>query len=203
MITLYNMMESGNCYKIRLFLNILGLDYNTIEVDLKKNEQKTAEFLKLNPRGEIPVLVDNETVVWDSQAILVYLAKKYGHHEWLPESAEELAHLMQWLCFAEQEIFSSLMKARSIVKFGRPGDLDQAKSLAEETLKIIDDQLDRQSWIALDRFSIADIACYPYLALAGQANISLKEYAAIQRWMNQIEQLKDFIAIPGLASQPE
>ena len=83
MITLYGGSVSGNAYKARLLLSLLGLDFEEINVNLMAGENRTGAFLALNPRGQIPVLVDGEVTIWDSQAILVYLARRYGV-AWLP-----------------------------------------------------------------------------------------------------------------------
>lgn len=201
MIKLYDMHESGNCYKIRLFLSILQLEYESIPVDLKKNEHKSYSFLSLNPRGEIPVLIDQSLIVWDSQAILVYLAKKYADKLWLPDIADNLASVMQWLSVAGEELFSGLAGARGILKFGRPGNLAECQTLATKTLEIIDNQLNKQAWIAGSQVSIADLACYPYIALADQAQVNTDKYLAIQRWFRQIEALPGYISMPGIKQQ--
>lgn len=78
MITLYEFALSGNCHKIRLMLSLLGLDYQSMAVNSSKQQQKSADFLAMNPFGQVPVLTDEDVIVRDSQAILVYLAKKYG-----------------------------------------------------------------------------------------------------------------------------
>jgi glutathione S-transferase len=113
---LYDMELSGNCYKIRLFCALLGLSYETVPVDLLKGEHKTAAFLALNPRGQVPVLDDAGTLVWDSMAILVYLAKKHGDEQWLPTEPAPLARVMQWLAVSENEILYGLARARAVVR---------------------------------------------------------------------------------------
>lgn len=90
MLKLYTHELSGNCYKVRLLLSLLGLEYEMIPVDLGKDEHKTPEFLKLNSFGQVPVIIDDNAIVSDSQGILVYLARRYGAENWLPISAEEI-----------------------------------------------------------------------------------------------------------------
>lgn len=97
MLKLYDLHRSGNCYKIRLLLSLIDLEYDKVSVNANAGENKTPEFLKLNPRGQLPVLVDDGRVLWDSTAILVYLAGTYGKGSWLPEDNYELAQVMQWL----------------------------------------------------------------------------------------------------------
>ncbi|HEY3583408.1 MAG TPA: glutathione S-transferase N-terminal domain-containing protein, partial [Casimicrobiaceae bacterium] len=88
---LYDFPLSGNCYRVRLFLSLLGMHYELKPVDLVKGEHRQPPFLELNPRGQVPTLEDDGTVVWDSMAILVYLARKYGGEKWLPGSADGMA----------------------------------------------------------------------------------------------------------------
>lgn len=83
MLKLYDLHRSGNCYKARLLLSFLRLEYEKISVNANAAENRTPEFLQLNPRGQLPVLEDDGQVLWDSTAILVYLAAKYGEGQWL------------------------------------------------------------------------------------------------------------------------
>ena len=83
MITLYGGPRSGNAYKVRLLLTLLGLEFEETVIDLQTGDNRTESFLALNPRGQIPTLVDGDVTVWDSQAILVYVARRYGE-AWLP-----------------------------------------------------------------------------------------------------------------------
>jgi len=129
-IKLYDFELSGNCYRIRLFLSMLGLPHELRAVDLAKGEQREAWYLALNPRGQVPMLEDEDgTYVWDSLAILVYLARKYGGTTWLPLEAQPMAEVMQWLAVMENETLYGLAKARIICKFKRPGNLEEAHAL--------------------------------------------------------------------------
>ncbi|NMG08676.1 glutathione S-transferase [Brasilonema sp. UFV-L1] len=100
----YDVELSGNCHKVRLMLSVLGLEYELVPVVLKGGEQKTEEFLKLNPLGQVPVLRDGDVVIRDAQAILVYLARRYGGEDWLPTEAESMSQVVQWLSTAANEI---------------------------------------------------------------------------------------------------
>src|SRR5512143_2542859 len=121
-LRLYDLDLSGNCYKVRLLLSMLGLDYQKIPIDTRTGESQTAEFKRLNPRGQIPVLADGEVVIWDSMAILVYLARRYGNEQWLPSDALGEARVMQWLAVSENELLYGLARARAALKLGRPFD---------------------------------------------------------------------------------
>ena len=111
---LYDLDVSGNCYRVRLFLSLLRLPLELRTVNLMKGEQREAWYLALNPRGQVPVLDDNGTIVWDSLAILVYLARQYGGEQWLPLDATGMAAVMQWLAVMENETLYGLGKARII-----------------------------------------------------------------------------------------
>ena len=195
---LYHAPISGNAFKARLFLSLLGLDHEIADVDLRAGGNRATQFLALNPRGQIPVLVDGDKVIWDSQAILVYLARRYGSEDWLPLDPEPLARVMQWLAVAENELLFGLARARAVVLFGRPWDYEQSKTLGEAGLKVLDDHLGDRDWLAADRPTIADIACYPYVALAPEGKISLAPYPTIGPWIRRVQQLDGYVDMVGI-----
>ena len=198
-IKLYDFELSGNCYRIRLFLSMLGLPHELRAVDLAKGEQREAWYLALNPRGQVPMLEDEDgTYVWDSLAILVYLARKYGGTTWLPLEAQPMAEVMQWLAVMENETLYGLAKARIIYKFKRPGNLEEAHALGRKGLDALQHRLRNHPWLALDRLTIADIGCFPYVALAAEGQIDLDPYFAVQRWMGRIREQPGFIGMPGM-----
>jgi len=202
MIKLYGLEVSGNTYKVKLFMHLLGLEYQFIELDIGKKQHKSAAFMKLNPRGEFPLLEDENMIFWDSQAILVYLAQQYANplnKHWYPDNPAEMAHITQWLCVANNEIFLSMGKARSMLKFGYAGNLALYQQQGTETLCWIEQQLTKRLWLSGEKPSIADIACYPYIALCEEANIPLAGYTAIHDWIKRIQHLKGYIPMPGLA----
>lgn len=195
---LYDMELSGNCYKIRLFCALLGLSYETVPVDLMKREQKTAAFLALNPRGQVPVLDDAGTVVWDSLAILVYLARKYGNEQWLPTEPEPLARVMQWLAVSENEILYGLGRARAVVRFNRPWDLSGCQEMGRSGLAVLEEHLQHNVWLAADHPTLADIACYPYVALAPEGGVALDGFPFVGRWIARVQALPGYVGMPGL-----
>ena len=198
-IKLYDFELSGNCYRIRLFLSMLGLPHELRAVDLAKGEQREAWYLALNPRGQVPMLEDEDgTYVWDSLAILVYLARKYGGTTWLPLEAQPMAEVMQWLAVMENETLYGLAKARIICKFKRPGNLEEAHALGRKGLDALEHRLRNHPWLALDRLTITDIGCFPYVALAAEGQIDLDPYFAVQRWMGRIREQPGFIGMPGM-----
>ncbi|HEX6136246.1 MAG TPA: glutathione S-transferase family protein [Casimicrobiaceae bacterium] len=195
---LYDLELSGNSYRVRLFLSLLSQRCELVTVNLMKGEQREPWFLKLNPRGQVPVLDDGGTVVWDSLAILVYLARKYGGETWLPIDAEGMAEVMQWLAIMENETLFGLSKARVVCKFGRPGDLAEAQQLGRKGLDVLEERLGAHPWLALDRATIADVGCFPYVALAAEGEIALDPYRGVRRWIDRIKSLPGFVGMPGI-----
>ena len=195
---LYDRELSGNAYKIRLFFALLNQKYETVSVNSAAGEQRQPWFLKINPRGQIPVLEAEGRTIWDSTAILVYLARRFGGEKWLPLDAEGLAEVMQWLAMAQNEILYGLARARAIVLFSRKADLAEAQAGGHNALKILEQHLQQHDWLALGHPTIADIACYPYVALAEQGKIPLDPYPAVLSWMKRIQSLPGFVGMPGL-----
>ena len=195
---LYNVEVSGNCYKIRLFLSLLNVDCEIVPIDIASREQKSPSYLKKNPLGEIPVLQDGDLILRDSQAILVYLALQYGGENWLPRNPREMARVMQWLSTACNEIARGLADARYHEKFKIDLDIKKAHKISKSILTVIDNHLDGKNWLELNRVTIADIACFPYIALANEGGISLEPYPNIQNWIAGIKKLPNFIPMPGV-----
>lgn len=190
---LYDFPLSGNCYKIRLLLAFLGLNYERVTVNSATGETLTPEFKRLNPRGQIPVLEDGGVTLWDSQAILVYLARRYGSEDWLPGDALGEARVMQWLAVAENELLYGLARARAVLKFNRPFDLVQCQDDARVGMEVVNSRLEGHDWLAADRITIADIACYPYLSLADEADLSLTPYPGIEAWMARLHEQPGYV----------
>lgn len=194
-LKLYDFPLSGNCYKIRLLLSMLGRPYQRIPTDSTQGETQTTEFKQLNPRGQIPVLIDGDILLWDSMAILVYLARRYGNERWLPKDALGEAQVMQWLALSQNELLYGLARARVTLKFNRPFNLEQCQREAVPGLEAMERQLTSQDWLAADHPSIADIACYPYVALADEAQVSLDPYPRIQAWLKRFEALDGWVPL--------
>lgn len=199
---LYDFELSGNCYKVRLLLSILGEDYEAVAIDIRQAQSQTDDFKRLNPRGEIPALDDEDTIIWDSMAILVYLARKYQRLDLLPEEALLLARVMQWLAVSENELLFGLARARRIKKFNGPGHHSTARVMAIDGLKVVEQQLQQTPWLAGEHLTLADIACYPYIALAHEADIDIAPYPAILRWIKAIRSQPGYIDMPGMESTP-
>jgi glutathione S-transferase len=195
MLKLYSHELSGNCYKARLLLSLLELEYEIIPVNLGGGEHKSPEFLKLNPFGQVPVIIDGDAIVSDSQAILVYLARRYGGEDWLPTTSEEMSQVVRWLSVAANDIQNSIAAIRKHFLLDAPIDLKSAQKKADCFLQLIDTYLSQRSWLECDRPTIADIACYPYIVLAPDGKISLTEYPNIMAWSDRIKRLPGYVSI--------
>jgi glutathione S-transferase len=195
---LYDLELSGNCYKIRLFLALLEQPYELRPVDFLAGEHKNAHSIKRNAFGEIPVLVDGDIILRDSQAILVYLARKFNRKDWYPDTALEEASVLQWLMVAESEIARGPNDARLHDKFGFQLDVELAREKSTRILTIINEHLIDSEWLALERPTLADLACFPYIALSHEGGISLAPYPAIQNWIARIKNLPNFVSMPSI-----
>ena len=190
---LYYHPISGHAHRAHLFLSLLGLDVELVEVDLLKAEQKTAAFLKLNPFGQVPVLEDGGTVIADSNAILVYLATRYGDAGWLPRDPVGAASVQRWLSVAAGEIASGPATARIINLFKKPVDPADAIARAHRILGLVDGSLAGREWIAAGQPTIADVALYSYIARAPEGNVDLAPYANVSAWLARMEALPRFL----------
>ena len=191
MIKLYDYELSGNCYKLRLLLNILKVEYERIPVDFYPGrEHKSDWFLQINPLGQLPALDHDGLVLRDAQAILIYLAAKFdSSHKWYPtEEAEVLGKINMWLSFADAITATA----------------SAARETAHNLFRVLDEHLwfaeeQEQAWICTDKHpTIADIACFPYIMLSEEGGISRLTYPAICRWTDRFRQIPDFIAMSGI-----
>ncbi len=195
---LYDAAASGNCHKVRMLLSILGIAHEVIPINLPGMEQKTSAHMARNPLGTVPVLEDGDVTICDSQAILVYLASKHGGEAWLPRDPVGQAKVQQWLSFAVNELWNGPALARANLLFGRDIDLARAQAAANISLAVMDRHLEANDWLALGRPTIADIACYPYSALAEEGEISLVPFAALAAWFERIKALEGYVSMAGL-----
>ena len=192
---LHDFPLSGNCYKVRLFLGLIGQQAEVVHVDLPTGAQKRPEFLAINPRGQVPVLVDQDQPVPDSQAILVYLARRYAP-AWLPEDALQQAHVASWLSYAANEVHQGPATARVILLLRRSGDLDGAQTKGRQVLELVNAHLADRTWLVGGQPSIADVAVYPYLAMAEEGGLSLAPYPHLQAWFARIRALPGYLELP-------
>lgn len=195
-IKLYNFPKSGHAHRIELMLSLLNLPTELVFVDLAKGAHKQPDFLALNPFGQVPVIDDNGTVVADSNAILVYLAKKYDNGTWLPEEPAAAARVQRWLSVAAGPLAFGPAAARLVTVFGASFNTDEVNTRAHTLLKVIDAELAKTPFLAGSTPTIADIANYSYIAHAPEGNVSLEPYANVRSWLARIEALPGFVPMP-------
>lgn len=198
MITLYEFALSGNCHKIRLMLSLLGLEYRSVIVNGSERQQKSVDFLSMNPFGQVPVLTDDDIIIRDSQAILVYLARKYGNEQWLPNEAAALAEVMAWLATAANEVAMGPNRLRLHFKFGRAINIEESRQISINLLNILQKRLEKHHWLATDHITTADIAVYPYIGLASEGRPDLESYPAVIDWVSRIQVLPGYVGMPGI-----
>lgn len=184
---------SGHSHRALLFASLLGVPHDVVEVDLKSGEHKKPEFLALNPFGQVPVLQDDETVISDSNAILVYLAKKNNRTDWLPEDAVGAAAIQRWLSVAAGEVAYGPAAARLITVFGSSHNPAEVIGRAHQLLKKLEAHLAGREWLVGDKPTIADVSIYSYVARAPEGNVDLSDYPAVIAFLRRIEALPGFV----------
>jgi glutathione S-transferase len=193
-VKLYYHPLSGHAHRAHLFLSLADIEHELITVDLAAGEHKRPDFLALNAFGEIPVLDDDGVIIADSNAILVYAARKVGPSHWLPIDPRGEAQVQRWLSVAAGKIAYGACAARLITVFSAPFDPEEVIQRAHETLDVIERTLAEGSWIAgTEKASIADIALYSYVERAPEGNVDLAGYRNIATWLRQIEDLPRFV----------
>jgi glutathione S-transferase len=197
---LYYHPLSGHSHRAHLFASLLGLPHELIEVDLMAGAHKKPEFLALNSFGQVPVLDDNGTVVPDSNAILIYLAKKSGRSEWLPGDAKGSASVQRWLSVAAGELAYGPAAARLITVFGAGFNPDEVIARAHALLGLMESHLAGRDWLVGNGPTVADVALYSYIARAPEGNVDLSAYPRVNAFLRRIEALPGFVPFAKTAA---
>ena len=192
-IKLYRHPLSGHAHRVELLLSLLNLPTELVFVDLAKGEHKKAEFLAINPFGQVPVIDDGGTVVADSNAILVYLAKRYGNDDWLPQEPAAAARVQRWLSVAAGLVAFGPAAARLVTVFGYSFNTEEVINRAHALFTVMEGELGETPFLTGDKPSIADVANYSYIAHAPEGNVSLEPYPNIRAWLARIEALPGFV----------
>jgi len=192
-VKLYYVPQSGHAHRTHLFLSLLGVEHELIDVDLSKQEHKTQAFLAMNRFGQVPVLDDDGVIVADSTAILVYLARKYRRSDWLPDTPVEAAQVQRWLSVASGQLMYGPCAARLINLVGASFNPEEVIPRAHALLEILEAELSERPWLAAGRPTVADVALYSYIARAPEGNVDLAAYPAVNAWLARVE------ALPGFA----
>jgi glutathione S-transferase len=194
-IILHGTELSGHTHRVELLLRMLGLPYRYVAASAEV--RSTPEFHQLNPLRQIPVLQDGDLTLADSNAILVYLAKRYAPgSRWLPEEPLAAAQMQRWLSIAAGEVRYGPAIARMVTQWNFPGDLARAKHIAAGLLRFMNDHLKTRHFLAAEHVTIADLACYSYVAHAPEGGVPLGDYASVLDWLRRVEALPHFKPIP-------
>ncbi|KAJ5116575.1 hypothetical protein N7456_000923 [Penicillium angulare] len=219
--TLYTFSGSGNSYKIRLLEAFLGINLKHEEIDFLGDQQHSPEFLKINPRGEVPTLVDGDKTFTDSSSILIWLAGKWddegkaeGPSSYWSNDLYEQAQIVNWLSFANSWVQYGVFVNRAILSYNGPYNglgnnqkwpqekldvfLEEGAIRGNYSLGVLNQHLAHRPWLALDRPTIADLSVFVYVALAPMGDISLQPYPNVNAWIERVKGLPKFFPIEGL-----
>lgn len=185
---------SGHAHRARLFLSLINAAVDVVTVDLTKGEHKAPDYLAKDRFGQVPLLEDDGVFIADSNAIMVYAAKKFGRTEWLPEDALGAAKVQRWLSVAAGHIAFGPAAARLITLFNAGFNPEEVINRAHAILRLIEAELEGRSWIAADRTTIADVALYSYIKSAPEGNVDLMAYGNVNNWLARVEALPGFVA---------
>lgn len=186
MIDLYT-AATPNGHKVSIALEELGLPYRVHALSFDKREQKTPEFLRINPNGRIPAIVDDGFAVFESGAILIYLAEKAG--QLLPTDAKGRSRAIQWLMFQMGGVGPMQGQANVFFRYfpeKLQGPIDRYQHETRRLYEVLDRRLGEVEYLAGD-YSIADIATFPWVRIHDWAGVSVEGLGNVQRWMAQIE----------------
>ena len=201
---LYDYAASGNCFKVRLLLGTLGLEYERVPIDIFGGDTLTSEYAMVNPLRETPVLeLDSGERIAQSSAILWYLAEGTP---FLPADALGRAQVVQWLSFEQERVMGGLGNPRFRILTGRP--VDEARlETGRGALAVLDAHLAGRPWVVGERATIADLGLFPYVSVAGDAGVSLPVH--VVGWLERVRALPGFVddfvtypanAAPGMGS---
>lgn len=203
-IRLYELAISGHCHRVEMFLAMLGLPHEKVNVDLVKGEHKLPAFLAKNPFGQVPVIEDGDVTLADSNAILVYLAGKYAPGQWMPADVLGQAKVQAWFSAAAGLLAFGPAMSRAINIFKRADNPAPAIARATRLLGVMEGELAAQPFLVGQKATLADLALYSYVARAPEGNVSLEPYPHVRAWLQRVEQLPRFIPMPttpvGLAA---
>lgn len=197
-LTIYGDIQSGNCYKVKLVLSLLGIEHKWQHIDILRGDTKQADFLARNPNGKIPVaqLPDNR-VLTESNAIIHYLA---SGSRLIPEDPFTHAQMLSWQFFEQYSHEPYIAVARFIQFYqGMPADRQEEYQKLQpkgyKALDVVEKQLAQTPYLCGQSLSLADISLYAYTHVAHQGGFELQRYPAIQRWIKQIQQEPAYVGM--------
>ena len=198
MLRLYDYLASGNGYKVRVILRLLGMPFERVEVDIVRGESRTAEFLAKNPEGRIPVLrLEDGTHLFESNAILCYLAEGTAY---LPQERLARAQVLQWMFWEQYSHEPNVATVRHwVAHLGVPEEkralLEQKRALGVRALSVMECHLEGRAFFAAERFTVADIALYAYTHVAPEGGFDLAPFSRVRAWLDRVKDRPGFTPI--------
>lgn len=199
MYRLYDYLPSGNGYKVRLVLKLLGIPYELVQIDIMSGASRTPEFLAMNPNGRIPLLeVPGRGYLPESHAIIAFLAE--GSHL-VPSDAFDRARMWQWLCFEQYYLEPNIATVRFWTAIQRKSRAELGEKLIEKmklgyaALEVLEEGLRGCSYLVADRLSLADIALFAYTHVAHEGGFELNAYPNVRHWLDRIASQPGWIPI--------
>ncbi|HEY0469238.1 MAG TPA: glutathione S-transferase family protein [Polyangiaceae bacterium] len=195
---LHDYWFSGNCYKVRLLLSQLGIEYESRAVDIIAGETKQRWFLRKNPAGQVPTLeLPDGTCLRESSANLMHLAEGT---RLLPAPGLARTRVLEWLCFEQSQVAVVIGRARFRRTFPdvvptRPEEFEAWQRQGNRALSVLEERLHDYQYLVDESYTIADIALFAYVHCADQGGFSLYPYPAIRSWVERIEEMPDYVAI--------
>lgn len=203
-LVLHDFELDEGCYKVRLALGALGLDYARASVNMiPAAEQTRPPLLRLNPLGTLPILTDGAIVLRDAEAILPYLALRHDpDRTWLPADPAAFGHVMGWLVFAARDLHAAVQLRRHAM-FDEPADGAALQKAARRAFRAMDDHmtargLEGAGWFVGEGATLADIALFPAFALSRDYGIDHEAYPALRRWARRVRTVPGFTTMPGI-----
>ena len=198
MYKVYGDYQSGNCYKVKLMLHPLGLEYQWVPINILNGETETPEFLAKNPNGKVPVLeLEDGTCLWESNAILNFLA---DGSQFLPSEPRLRTQVLQWQFFEQYSHEPYIAVARFIQFYlglpaERRAEYEKLQKRGYKALDVIEQQLKRTPFLVGEQFSIADVALYAYTHVAHEGGFDLSRYPAIQAWLARVASQPGYVGM--------
>jgi GSH-dependent disulfide-bond oxidoreductase len=189
MIDLYT-WSTPNGRKASIMLEECGLDYEVHPIDITKDQQLAPDFLKISPNNKIPAIVDRDNgwSVFESGAILIYLAEKTG--KLLPQDPKQRIQTLEWLMFQMGGVGPMLGQAHHFLKFnvGKAPYAEQRYGAeANRLYGVMDRRLGESRFLATDDFTIADVATWPWISRYEWQGVSLDDYPNVRRWYDAVK----------------
>ncbi len=205
MIKLYACLGSGNCFKPWLAMHQLGISFDLQLIDVLKGEQKSDEFLNVNPIGVVPYLVTDSGVgIGESNAMLWYLAEGT---KLMPEALEDRAEALQWMFFEQSKLEPFISPARFFTTIlptereNRAKDIEVWQASADLGLGRLNAHLQGRDFMLTSGYSITDIAMFGYVHVLEEAGLSLEDYPSVARWIGLVSETEDFVPLADLGTK--